>query len=476
MSVVHHLISGWDPDNLAFPDQTYQEFQVELLQYVSWLRKKGLKKGDRICLQMEKSHELLSLILASMLLGCPVLPLNEKYTATEVLFYLQDIEPTLSILRVSPKEWPGEILSPSVCAEIQNHQPSVLPRPSDPDELALFLYTSGTTGKPKGAMISHGNILACLSGLHRAWHWKSSDILLHLLPLFHVHGLVVAQLGALYAGAKTVSLSRFDAEKAAGLLVAEHITVCMAVPTIHYRFLQLEQVPKLPRLRLMTSGSAPLPVSVHEQIRQKFGVTIIERYGMTEVGIVLSNPYPEDGEPRAGTVGFPVGQTQFRIVNSEGEEVPIGSIGELLIKGPSVIQGYWRREEQTKQTIVDGWLASGDLARLDEQGYYSIVGRAKDLIISGGFNVYPKEIEALLLEIDLVQEAAVIGLPDEEWGEKVVAVLIGSGEHEAILEYCKAHLAPYKCPKEVVFLDEFPRNAMGKIQKSRLRTSLGGGR
>ena len=186
MSVVHRLISGWNPDDLVFPDQTYQEFQEELLRSVSWLKKKGLRKGDRICLQMEKSRELLSVILASMLLGCPVLPINEKYSEAEVLFYLNDIEPRLSILLVSPKDWEGVILSPSDCVEIHDCAVSILPEESSSDDLALFLYTSGTTGKPKGAMISHGNILACLEGLHRAWHWKSADILLHILPLFHL--------------------------------------------------------------------------------------------------------------------------------------------------------------------------------------------------------------------------------------------------------------------------------------------------
>lgn len=476
MSIVHQFISGWNPDDLVFPDQTYQEFQTELLLYVSWLKEKGLQKGDRICLQMEKSRELLSLILGSMLLGCPVLPLNEKYTESEVLFYLQDIEPKLAILLVEPKDWKGQILSPDSCVEAQNCQESTLPEPSEPNDLALFLYTSGTTGKPKGAMISHANILACLQGLHKAWHWDSSDILLHLLPLFHVHGLVVAQFAALYAGAKTIMMKRFEAEEAVNILASENITICMAVPTIHYRFLKVKNIPKLPNLRLLTSGSAPLPVSVHEQMKQRFGVTIVERYGMTEVGIVLSNPYHLDGQPRAGTVGFPVGDTQFRIVNSERKELGINEVGELLIKGSSVIKGYWRRPEQTMQTIRDGWLSSGDLAKLDEEGYYSIVGRAKDLIISGGFNVYPKEIEAFLLKIDGVKEAAVIGLPDEEWGEKVVGVLIGEGDSEAILQHCKQKLAPYKRPNQLYFVNDFPRNAMGKIQKAKLRKTLGGKR
>ena len=473
MSVVHRLFSRWNPDDLVFPEQTYQQFQAELLKYVSWLKEEGLEKGDRICLQMEKSEELLSVILAAMLLGCPVLPLNESYTESEVLFYLQDIEPKLSILLVQPKDWKGRVLSPDFLACIKKYPASMLPEKSEDSDLALFLYTSGTTGTPKGAMISHGNLLACLEGLHQAWCWSSEDRLLHLLPLFHVHGLVVAQFGALYAGAQTILIPKFEAKEAVLLLESKRITICMAVPTIHYRFLQIENVPDLPYLRLLTSGSAPLPVGIHQEIKVKFGVAIVERYGMTEVGIVLSNPY--NGESRAGTVGFSVGDTQFRIVDSEGQNLGVGEVGELLIKGSSVIKGYWNRPEQTAETIVDGWLASGDLVRLDTDGYYSIVGRAKDLIISGGFNVYPKEVEAMLLEVDGIQEAAVVGIPDDEWGERVIAILIGVGDPKEIISFSVKHLAPYKRPREVYFVDDFPRNAMGKIQKAKLRKKLADG-
>ena len=473
MSVVHRLFSRWNPEDVVFPEQTYQEFQDELLKYVSWLKGKGLEKGDRICLQMTKSETLLSVILASMLLGCPVLPLNENYIESEVLFYLQDIEPKLSILLVHPKDWKGEVFSPDSLTSVKHCSVSLVPPESENSDLALFLYTSGTTGTPKGAMISHGNILACLEGLHQAWHWSSEDRLLHLLPIFHVHGLIVAQFGALYAGAQTILMPKFEAKEAINLLESKKITICMAVPTIHYRFLQIEHVPDLPDLRLLTSGSAPLPVAIHQDIEAKFGVTIVERYGMTEVGIVLSNPYA--GNPRAGTVGFPVGGTQFRIVDPEGRNLGIGEVGELLIKGSSVIKEYWNRPEQTAQTIVDGWLASGDLAKLDIDGYYSIVGRAKDLIISGGFNVYPKEVEALLLELDGIQEAAVVGIPDDEWGERVVAILIGAGDAGEIKSFSAKHLAPYKRPRQIHFVDDFPRNAMGKIQKAKLRQKLADG-
>ena len=225
---------------------------------------------------MEKSEELLSVILAGMLLGCPVLPLNENYTESEVLFYLQDIEPKLSILLVQPEDWKGTSLSPDSLGSYKQCSVSVIPEKSEGSEIALFLYTSGTTGTPKGAMISHGNLLACLEGLHQAWHWSSEDRLLHLLPLFHVHGLVVAQFGALYAGAQTILMPKFEAKEAVLLLESKKITICMAVPTIHYRFLQVEHVPDLPDLRLFTSGSAPLPVAIHQEIKAKFGVFKID--------------------------------------------------------------------------------------------------------------------------------------------------------------------------------------------------------
>ena len=471
MSVYHIFHSRGKLENEVFPNCSYQEFHRQILKHIAWLQEQGLEKGDVFCIQMEKSEELLLWILASMALGCPVLPLNEQYTQEEVLFYLEDTEASLAILLENPKHWNGKTILVSELPDISRFVEAEFPVAVDLEEQALFLYTSGTTGKPKGAMISHQNILACVRGLDQAWQWSEKDILLHILPLFHVHGLVVAMFGALYAGAKTILMPKFDAQKAVELLEKEKISICMAVPTIHYRFSRLERVPSLPNLRLLTSGSAPLPVSLHQLMQKKFGVTIVERYGMTEVGIVLSNPY--SGECRAGTVGFPVGNMQFRIVDSEGKELPDGEIGELLIKGDSVIKSYWKRSEQTEKTIVDGWLYSGDLAKKDADGYYSIVGRAKDLIISGGFNIYPKEVEACLLKLDCVQEVAVIGLPNEEWGETVVGVVIGSGEEREIIDYAKEHLASYKCPRRILFAEDFPRNAMGKIQKAILRKRYG---
>jgi malonyl-CoA/methylmalonyl-CoA synthetase len=279
---------------------------------------------------------------------------------------------------------------------------------------------------------------------------------------------VVAQLGALYANACTIWMpTKWTPQDVVNIWHVQQISICMMVPTIVHRLLSVEEIPTLPHLRLVTSGSAPLSVVAHQDFQAKYGRHIVERYGMTEVGIVLSNPYEEN--QRAGTVGFPLGDMQFRIVNAEGRECGIDEVGELLIAGPSVISEYWEQPEATQRTIVNGWLYSGDLATLDAAGYYSIVGRSKDLIISGGFNVYPKEVEKVLLTCEGVHDVAVVGLPSEEWGEVVVAVIIGDIDWMTLKGKIESTLASYKQPKHMLLVEEFPRNAMGKVQKSKLR-------
>ena len=472
MSLYLEMHRRWDMSRLAFPDCTYADLHQEVLNTVNWLREQGVQRGDVICVQLPKSRRLLRIILAGIAMGAPVLPLHERYTTTEIQYYVEDVQATLSILIVDLPDWQGRIVKGDALPEIFPLALDVeLPQDIRRDDLALLLYTSGTTGKPKGAMISHGNLLSSISALHTAWEWQATDRLLHMLPLFHVHGLVVAQFGALYANAYTEWMpAKWSASDVVERWAASQISICMMVPTIVYRVIQVEDVPPLSSLRLCTSGSAPLPVSTHEAFEQKFGRSILERYGMTEVGIVLSNPY--SGERRPGTVGFPLGDMRFRVVNAEREDVSIDEIGELLISGPSVISGYWNQPEATTQTIQDGWLASGDLATLDADGYYSIVGRSKDLIISGGFNVYPKEIERGLLTLDGVQEVAVVGIPDDEWGESVVAVVIGNVTWDVVRAWSLENLAPYKRPKKLVLVEDFPRNAMGKIQKAQIRESL----
>ena len=476
MSIYLKMADRWDASRVAFSsfdgeEQSYAALHQKVLNTIAWLQTKGMTAGDVLCLQLPKSKRLLHLLLAGLAMGVPVLPLNDRYTSSEVSYYIKDVRAKLSITLVEPEGWAGQFL---LMDELPEEFPfdDTVHLSSVPDEtLALLLYTSGTTGRPKGAMITHGNLLASIQALHEAWQWTADDKLLHLLPLFHVHGLVVAQFGALYANACTLWMpSKWTPEDIVSTWNQHQISICMMVPTIVHRLLSVGGVPDLPRLRLVTSGSAPLPVHAHQQFQATFGRHIVERYGMTEVGIVLSNPYPDS--QRAGTVGFPLGDMSFKIVDPDGNECGIDKVGELLISGPSVISGYWEQPEATERTIIDGWLYSGDLASIDSEGYYSIVGRSKDLIISGGFNVYPTEIERVLLELDTIEQVAVVGLPHDEWGEVVVAVVIGSASWTEVQRLCNAKLAPYKRPRHLVHVSEFPRNAMGKVQKSKIRVSV----
>ena len=341
------------------------------------------------------------------------------------------------------------------------------------DALAMLLYTSGTTGIPKGAMISHGNIFATVEGLYRSWNFSDSDRLLHLLPLFHVHGLFVAQFVAMYACCTSIWMRSFHRETCLSVLATEKITVMMAVPTIYFRIVDQEKKHSFPSLRLCTSGSAPLPVPIHERFERMFGMSIVERYGMTEVGIVLSNPY--DGRRKVGTIGLPVSGARLQVTNPDTRKpCVVGEIGELWISGPSVIPGYLRRLEQTSSTFVGSWLGSGDRAVQDEDGYIRIAGRCKDLVISGGLNIYPLEVEAVFLGHPLVEQAAGVGIPDLEWGERfVMQVMAKKGlSEEDLKQFAQEKLASYKRPKSYFFVDSFPRNAMGKVQKSKIRQQI----
>lgn len=452
---------------------SYAELSAKVERALGFLRSQGLKQGDLLALQTRRELAFLELHLAALAGGIVTLPLNPAYTPREVAFYLEDAEPKLAILLDAPQAPVPFISADAVRPMLDAATPAdpLLELPQG--HPAVICYTSGTTGRPKGAVIQHRNILGTVEALHAAWRWTSEDVLLHALPLFHIHGLFVAQHGALYAGATAVWMERFGAEQALEMMAAESVSVFMGVPTFYSRLLKAP-ARALPGMRLFTSGSAPLPARVHQGFEDRFGHRILERYGMTEVGIVLSNPY--DRPRRPGTVGFPLPGVQVRICDPEGVEQPDGTVGEVRIQGPGVIEAYLGLPEKTAEAIVDGWMCSGDLAYRDEDGYIHIVGRGKDMIISGGLNVYPVEVESALLEHPAVSMAAVVGVPDDDWGERVVAAVICAVDvsEAALLAHCRERLAGYKRPKAIVFVEAFPRNAMGKVQKAVLRASLSG--
>lgn len=485
-------------DGPAKPPQIvrYGELEATVLRTMAMLREKGVQPGDRIAVQLTKGLPFLYLHLATMRLGAISLPLNPAYPLRELLYFLRDAEAKLFFT---------DALSPNAIQELAAEAPSVqevimwekgmgnaferlimqycevdaatIPLPNDPNATCLMIYTSGTTGWPKGAELTHRNLTANLNSLHEAWEWRNDDVLLHVLPLFHVHGLIVALHGALNAGATTVLLSRFEPLQTLELLVRRPCTVFMGVPTIHRRLVEAPGAERysLRHMRLITSGSDRLPDDLFCRFEQQFGVQLLERYGMSEAGMILSNPL--HGERRVGSVGLPLPGVEVRIADPEtNAPLPDGQVGEVQVRGENVCKGYWRQPEKTAAAFTpDGWLRTGDLGLREPDGYFTLKGRAKDLIISGGYNVYPSEVERVLNEHPAVEASAVIGCPDPEWGERVIAIVeLRSGveaEAEEIMQFCRKRLAPYKAPRRVLFTAALPRNALGKVQKSALRNA-----
>jgi malonyl-CoA/methylmalonyl-CoA synthetase len=409
----------------------------------------GVQPGDRVALQAEKSAEGVMLYLGALKAGAVFLPLNAAYTPAEVDYFRSDAEPRLLITD------PAAFLAGAPAT------PLAAATPREASDLAAIIYTSGTTGRSKGAMLSHGNLAANALALYEAWGFSPNDVLLHALPTFHVHGLFVALHCAFLGGCPMVWLAKFnEAEVIAGLGRA---TVMMGVPTFYTRLLA---DPAFTReraapIRLFVSGSAPLLESTFAEFEARTGRRILERYGMSEAVIITTNPL--DGERVAGSVGYPLPGVELRI--GGGAET-----GVIEIRGPSVFSGYWRMPEKTAEEFTaDGFFITGDVGRRDPDGRVWISGRAKDLIISGGYNVYPKEVELVLDELPGVIESAVIGLPHPDFGEGVAAVLIGEGKEAELIAAARARLAAYKAPKRILFVDELPRNAMGKVQKNVLR-------
>ena len=466
---------------------SYDDILKEAARVANALVSAGIQPGDRVAAQIDKSVSAITLYLGTIRAGAVFLPLNTAYTAAEVEYFITDAEPAIFICRSSS----DAALRP--IAESNNSRLETLNADGggswsdlvnasandfktisrDAHDLAGILYTSGTTGRAKGAMITHLNLASNARTLAEIWRFSSDDVLLHALPIFHTHGLFVAINTTLIAGASILFLARFDVDEVVSVM--PRTSVMMGVPTFYTRLLGNDNftAEQAQGIRLFVSGSAPLLEETHNSFYTRTGKLILERYGMTETNMNTSNPY--DGNRRAGTVGFALPGVDIRITNAEsGIELADGEIGILEVKGPNIFKGYWRMPEKTTEDFrKDSFFITGDLARVDEQGYVVIVGRDKDLIISGGFNVYPKEVE---LEIDAlpgIVESAVIGLPHGDFGEAVTAVVVAAQgnapDDQNIVAEISARLASYKQPKRIFFVDQLPRNSMGKVQKNLLR-------
>ncbi|MFO7648470.1 malonate--CoA ligase [Halomonas campaniensis] len=466
---------------------TYAEALAASARLAGALTALGVQQGDRVAVQVDKSPEAILLYLACLRIGGVYLPLNTGYTGDEIRYFLSDAEPALFVCRPASLEEARGLAAETGCpavatlgttadGSLMEQAAQATPREAIVElgerDLAAILYTSGTTGRSKGAMLTHRNLGSNAETLRQAWHFTPEDRLIHALPIFHTHGLFVACNVTLMTGSSMLFLPKFDAD-----VIFEEMprgSVLMGVPTFYTRLVADDRLtPEVTaQMRLFVSGSAPLTAETHREFEQKTGHAILERYGMTETNMNISNPY--DGERRAGTVGMPLPGVEYRITDRETHEpVPAGEIGMLEIRGPNVFIGYWRMPEKTREELLDdGFFITGDLAMVDERGYVHIVGRDKDLVISGGYNVYPKEVEQLIDELEAVHESAVIGLPHPDFGEGVTAVVVrrpGATLDEAgVLAHLDGRLAKYKQPKRVFFVDTLPRNTMGKVQKNEL--------
>ncbi len=452
------------------------------------LHRLGARPGDRVCAVVEKSPETLGLYLACLRGGFVYQPLNPAYTDEEIAFFVRDAAPKVIVCDPDRKEGLAPIAEETDARLVtlrgdwrgtffmlQMVQPeSFAPVPRAPDDPAAMLYTSGTTGRPKGAVLTHGNLRANAEALIEAWAFTERDTLIHALPIHHVHGLFVAVHVPMMAGSRLLWLPRFDAD--AILETMPQATALMGVPTFYARLLK-RPARRLKAaaagMRLFISGSAPLSPALHAAWKEATGHEIVERYGLTETG--MNTSLPLNGPRKPGSVGLPLPGVEVRITDPEsGAPLPAGETGMVEVKGPNVFPGYWRNEEATRAAFRDGgWFFTGDLGRLDEDGFLHLMGRARDLIITGGLNVYPAEVEAILDSLPEVAESAVIGLPDPEWGEAVTAVIVPASartpDPERLRTALKARLAGYKVPRRFHFVEELPRNAMGKALKHELR-------
>ena len=435
----------------------------------------GIRKGDRVLMSSPPSVELVLAHIAALRLGAIVVPVNTAYTASEVSAVAEQARPGFAVLDDRSRLPLTNSATPGALVDEANTAPRLGDHSLDQvdtDDPALLMFTSGTTGKPKGVVLSHGNILASAEALRIAWRWTSGDRLVLALPLFHMHGLGVGIHGTLLAGASAVIVPRFDVDAILDVVRSERATLLFGVPTMWIRFAESARVSELAALRLCVSGSAPLAPDVFRALGMKGHQTIVERYGMTETIMNVSNPY--DGDRRAGSVGLALPGVEVRLAGAP--DASVTEPGEILLRGPNVMHTYWENPKATEAAFDDdGWFLTGDIGQFDPDGYLRIVGRSKDLIITGGFNVYPREVEEALLLHPSVSECAVAGMPDPQWGETVVAYVVaaqGSGAtaglEQSILDHAVAHLARFKQPRSIRFLDALPRNALGKVVKSEL--------
>jgi len=452
-----------------------------------------LPAGARIAVQVEKSVEAMALYLATLRAGYVFLPLNTAYQSAEIEYFIGNAEPAVVVCSGKNFGWISKIAfkcgTQNVFTLNDDRTGSLLDRAAHcsdrheiaavgEDDLAAILYTSGTTGRSKGAMLSHGNLLSNALVLKNYWGWRPGDVLIHALPIFHVHGLFVALHGALINGSRMFWMAKFDPKKVVEKL--PEATVFMGVPTLYVRLLA---EPGLSReacrnMRLFVAGSAPLLIETFTEWQARTGHTILERYGMSETAMLTSNPY-QGGERRGGTVGFALPGVNLRVAGDDGRVLPAGEIGGIQVRGPNVFKGYWRMPEKTAEEFTaDGYFKTGDVGKIDNNGYISIVGRSKDLIISGGYNVYPAEIEGYINDMQGVAESALVGVPHPDFGEVGIAVVIPkpgqSLDAAQIIAELKTKLANFKIPKQCFVVNELPRNTMGKVQKNLLREQYQG--
>ncbi len=452
----------------------------------------GVVAGDRVAVQVSKSIDALALYIACVRVGAVFLPLNTAYTESELAYFIGDATPSVFVVDPKSAEAGARLVSPeklltlddagggtlAAAADSAQAMEKVVPRSES--DLAAILYTSGTTGRSKGAMLTHGNLLSNSRTLVSYWQFSADDVLLHALPIFHTHGLFVASNIMLLSGGRMLFQHGFSVD--ALLEAMPQATSLMGVPTFYTRLLADARFDKkmASHMRLFISGSAPLLAETHREFEDRTGKKILERYGMTETNMNTSNPY--EGERRAGTVGFPLPGVDVQIVDPDTRApVEQGSVGMLEVRGPNVFKGYWQMPEKTREELrEDGFFMTGDLATIDKDGYVTIVGRSKDLIIAGGYNIYPKEIELVVDDVVGVLESAVIGIPHPDFGESVVVILVREDSNEGralteefVMNSLSGQLAKFKQPQHIHFVEELPRNAMGKVQKNQLREDFG---